>query len=349
MNRPFKIAFAGNYEYHCGSSNTLLGYVKAGKACGCDIRVSEFGYADKTIKSVIPVAAKDWRPDLLVIVYESYPFLSEKTIDQICRFIPRSKRLLIDPDGKYSRPCSWEKDSNHPTAGSYRYWTGLYDLLSDIILQPFINKKTDNKKIHSFLYFGMNSWLPDFKEVKKDYDLLYVGNNWYRWPDFKKLIKQIAPARQKLKRIGLVGRYWDKEIMPGFEAATKSDIVFLKKNRVVLEKSAPYGQVEKFMSRGRINPILIRPILHKLKFVTPRMLETFNSDTIPLIPGYFTHAPDLYGEEIKPLMLGANPAEDIFKIINNYEYYQKLAREIRNRLKSAHSYESRIKQLLRFI
>ncbi len=349
MKRRCRIAFVGNYQYHCGSSNTLLGYVKAGKAAGYDIRVSEFGYADKTIKSIIPVADKDWKPDLLVIVYESYPFLSEETIDEIRNTVPRSKRLLIDPDGKYSDPCSAGNDSNHSAANSYRYWTGLYDSLADIILQPFIKKRPKSKKkAHSFLYFGMDNQLPDLKKVEKDYDLLYVGNNWYRWPDFKKLITKIAPAR-RLKRIGLIGRYWDEEIMPGFETATASEPSFLKQNRITPEKSAPYGQLEKSMSRGRLNPILIRPILYKLKFVTPRMFETFNAETIPLIPGYFNHARDLYGEEIKRFILGGNPADDILKIIDNYKYYQKLAQTISHKLKSGHSYESRIKELMRFI
>ena len=73
-----KIAFVGNYQYNCGSSNTLLGYYKAGLRMNHDIRASEYGYVDDAIRTIIPVASKSWKPDLLVIVYESYPFLSEK-------------------------------------------------------------------------------------------------------------------------------------------------------------------------------------------------------------------------------------------------------------------------------
>src|SRR3989338_10825680 len=87
-----KIAFVGNYQYNCGSSNALLGYVRAGEAMNCDVRVSDFGYIDKIIITTIPVANKTWRPDLLVIVYESYPFLSEAKISRICSSTPRSKR-----------------------------------------------------------------------------------------------------------------------------------------------------------------------------------------------------------------------------------------------------------------
>lgn len=350
MSRSYKIAFVGNYQYYCGSSNTLLGYVKAGKALGWDIRVSEFGYVDNKIKTLIPFADKNWKPDLMVIVYESYPFLSNETIDEICTFIPRSNRIVIDPDGKYSKPCSVENDDNHPTPDSYNYWTNLYDSLSDVILQPFISKGVKNKKnIHSFLYFGIDNQLPDFNEVKKEFDLLYVGNNWYRWNDIEKLITKVSSIRPQLKKIGIIGRYWNKEVMQGYEEATISNPNFLKQNKIIVKKSAPYGQVEKFMSRGLLNPIFIRPILSKLKFTTPRMFETLNADTVPLVPSYFTYAQDLYGDKIQELSLTEDSNNDILKIINNYEYYKNISKKIRKTLRSKHSYEIRLKQLLKFI
>lgn len=344
-----KIAFVGNYEYHCGSSNTLLGYVRAGKKLNCDIRASEFGYIDNIVKSSIPVANIDWKPDLLVIVYESYPFLSKKLINQICSKVPRSRRVLIDPDGKYSPPISHRNDTNHPSQNSHNYWVNLYDSLSDVILQPFIGKKR-TKKVHSFLFFGIdnNAQLPN--KQANHFDLLYVGNNWHRWADIEWLIKAIAPIRSNLKRAGLIGRYWDGENMKEFKEATKSDPNLLKKYNIEVHKSAPYGQVEKAMSKGKLNPIFIRPILNKLEFVTPRMFETLLADTIPLIPSYFEHAPKLYGEDIKQLVISSeNSGNDILRIFNNYAKNKKLVKKIKNAMKKNHSYESRLKQLLQYV
>jgi len=344
-----KIAFVGNYQYNCGSSNTLLGYVRAGESFNYDIRVSDFGYIDETIRSSIPVADKSWQPDLLVIVYESYPFLSKEQIDQICSFIPRSKRIVIDPDGKYSHPLSFIGDTNHPTSDSYDYWTSLYDSLSDVILQPFIGE-AKTKKVQPFLYFGMDSKVSDFTKQSKDFDLLYVGNNWYRWHDIKWLIETIAPIRTLLKKVGLIGQYWSGEVMEEFKEATYSDPNFLKRNQIEIHDSAPYGQVEMAMSRGLLNPIFIRPILNKLGFVTPRMFETLLADTVPLIPNYFTHSTDLYGKAIKPLILSLeNPADDIMRILENYEENKKLVRNIRETLKAKHTYKVRLKQLLQYI
>lgn len=343
-----KIAFVGNFQYHCGSSNTLLGYAKAGPAMGHDVRVSEFGAIDDTIRAKIPTATRNWNVDLIVIVYESYPFLSNQDIREICRTVPRSKRVVLDPDGKYLEPRFSGNDTNHPTPDSYKYWTNLYDSLSDIILQPFLGT-SPNPKIHSFLYFGMDNQISDLDKIRKEFDLIYVGNNWYRWPDIYWLIKAVSLIRLRLKKIGLVGRYWTGEPMEGFEDATRSDSEFLKRNNIDIQDSAPYGQVEAAMSAGKLHPVLVRPILNEIRFVTPRMFETFGANTIPLIPTYFTHALSLYGNKVVKLIISENPASDIIRIMDNYETYSNLCKDICQKLRDEHSYEVRLKQLVEFI
>jgi hypothetical protein len=111
-------------------------------------------------------------------------------------------------------------------------------------------------------------------------------------------------------------------------------------------KSTPYGQVEKTMSRGKVNPILIRPILNEMGFVTPRMFETFAADTVPLIPNYFRHANELYGDEIFHLTLSPDPAVKIMEILENYQKYRDVSLRIGEKLRRKHSYQVRISQLL---
>ncbi|MEK7573129.1 MAG: hypothetical protein AAB531_01765 [Patescibacteria group bacterium] len=342
-----RIAFVGDFKYNFGSSNTILNYVRTGAALGYEFRVSEFGNIDKIVRGSIPVAKKNWKPDLFVFVYESYQFLSDEDIDQICSFIPRSQRIIIDPDGKYSQPESISGDTNHSTPDSYKYWKNLYDVLSDIVLQPTI-KPVESKKIQSFLYFGMGYKNSSFIKRPKKFDLIYVGNNWYRWSAIYFLIKAIAPIRSRLKRVALIGEYWSNKILPVYEGTTYSDVNFLKKNNIEILEPTPYGQVETTMSMGLINPVFVRPILNKLKFVTPRMFETFTADTVPLIPKYFTHAQDLYGSDVNKLLLSNNPTRDILKILDNYKTYNNLCREIREMLNKKHSYKTRINQLLKF-
>lgn len=346
-----KITFVGNFEYNCGSSNTLLGYVKAGKNLNIDVRASDFGYIDKTIRSAIPVAGINWNPDLLVIVYESYPFLSDEKLASICRLIPRSKRIIIDPDGKYCQPVHYNDDSNHPTSDSFKYWVDLYDSLSDVILQPFITEKVSiMSNVYPFLYFAMDTKVSNLNRIPKDFDLLYVGNNWYRWHDIKWLIKTISPLRSRLKRVGLIGQFWSDEVMEEFKEATYSEPIILEQNNIEVHPSAPYGSVESAMSRGKLNPIFIRPILKKLKYVTPRMFETLLANTLPLIPDYFDYATDLYGQDIVNFTVSPKHAsENIMNILENYDRNIKVIKKIRERLKMKHNYEVRLKQLSKYI
>ena len=341
-----RIAFVGNYQYNCGSSNALLGYVRAGKTLGYDVRASEFGFIDKAVRAKVPVARKSWKPDLLLIVFESYQFLSNKDIDQICTITPRSKRIIIDPDGKYSKPAYSSGDTNHPSESSYIFWQSLYNSLSDVILQPYIGPR-NRGKIKPFFYFGIdNSFVIQSKS--KSYDMIYVGNNWYKWHDFKNLVEFITPIRNRLKTITLVGKYWLGELMPGYEEAIYTDPDFLKKNGIKVMKSASYGRVEYTMSRGLLNPILVRPILNHMGFITPRMFETFNADTVPLIPNYFTHSNELYGGYSTKLKISNDP-KDIMSILNNYEEYMELSQKIRQMLKTKHSYEVRLNELIKFV
>lgn len=311
------------------------------------MRASEFGYIDSIIRSTVPVAKRNWQPDIFVIVYETYPFLSPEDIDQICKQIPRSKRIVIDPDGKYSKPVPSKDNTNHDIPNSYEHWTELYDSLSDTILQPFLGSTT-TKNLKPFLYFGIGDVIQEKDPSGKDFDLLYVGNNWHRWRDIRWLVETIAPIRNRLKRVALVGQHWSNEVMQGYEDATYSDPEFLKRNHIEILDSAPYGHIEEAMSRGLFHPVLVRPILNELHFVTPRMFETFAADTIPLIPAYFTHAIKLYGDEIKQLTLSDNPAGLIIKILDNYDKYRKLTRDIRETLKTRHSYKTRLAELLEF-
>ncbi|MDP2684045.1 MAG: hypothetical protein Q8P20_03225 [bacterium] len=339
-----KIAFVSNYQYNCGSSNALLGYIKAGKLLRHDIRASEFGYIDSIVRKSVPVAKRSWNADILVIIYESYPFLSDQDLDEIRKQVPRSKILLIDPDCKYLEPYVLENDTNHPTPESYEYWTKLYDSLSDKILQPTLDKIT-KEKVYKFVYFGIDT-NNNFDNIKKDFDFLYVGNNWYRWKDIFDLINSVSSIRNKLMRIALMGNYWDGKEMKGCEKVTYSDVNFLKNNNVEIIKSAPYGKVESSMSRGLINPIFVRPILNKLKHVTPRMFETFSTDTVPVIPEYFTHATELYGDTINEFILSN---EKILMILKDYKKYLGISRSIRNKLIAEHSYGVRLNELIKFV
>src|SRR5439155_16065202 len=125
---------------------------------------------------------------------------------------------------------------------------------------------------------------------QKEYDLVYVGNNWCRWPDMSWLFKGLARVRPKLGRVAIFGNWWDgnlPRVAPQTEKFVYSDPGFLRGHGVESYPPVPFGQVETAMGRGRLHPVFVRPVLNTLRFTTLRMFETFTADTVPVLPPYF--------------------------------------------------------------
>ena len=347
MRGSLRILFVGCFRYNCGSSHALLGYARAAKRQNYDLRVSSLGVLDQQIREKVRVADNDWTPDLMVLVFESEKFLTAEAIRRIEQTIPRKRRLIIDPDGKFSDAVHAGSDTNHPCASSRTFWNELYQQLSDTILQPCLGPIESPAR--EFLYFGIDVNRPQLRQsAEKLFDLIYVGNNWYRWHDFVWLLENIKQIRSQLGRIAVFGNHWFDDPQPGYEEHTYSDPGFLKAHGVETYGSVPFDEVELHMGKGKLHPIFVRPVLNKMNLVTPRMFETFVTDTVPILPDYFQHARILYGPEVAPLFLTENPSETISAIMDKYSEYQSLTREIDNKLKRNHSYDVRLAELLNF-
>src|SRR5439155_351652 len=142
---------------------------------------------------------------------DSIQFLSPGALAAIERLVPRSRRLVIDCDGMYSPQARSGSDTNHPGPDSWASWAELYQRLSDTVLQPCLGSPAPGAQ--RFLYQGVD---PEraraaASAAPKEYDLIYVGNNWYRWPDISWLFKGLAAVRAKLGRIAIFGSYWDAD------------------------------------------------------------------------------------------------------------------------------------------
>jgi len=283
-----------------------------------------------------------------VMIFESKQFLSSSALARIERLVPRSRRVVIDPDGKYSEIAQSGTDTNHPTSNSREFWSELYQRLSDKVLQPCLGAMT--ARARRFLYFGVDRHRPRVPEAngEKPYGMIYVGNNWYRWHDFVWLFEQLAPIRPRLGRVALFGKHWFGDPKPGLEEHTYSDPNFLRAQGVESYRSVPFDDVERVMGQGNLHPIFIRPVLNILGFATPRMFETFAADTLPILPPYFDHAVALYGARVTPLCLPENPADTVAAMLDRYSDYVALSREVRATLTKEHSYEVRLAELLGF-
>jgi len=343
-----RIAFVGFFEHNGGSANTLYGYFRAAQRLGYDIRASSLGIVDPVVQAMIPVAETEWEPDLMVLVFESHQFLHPDAVARIEKLIPRSRRVVVDQDGMYSPETRVGADTNHPTADSQASWTSLFDRLSDTILQPCLNPVTPG--VRSFLYFGFERQSSPATETasRRAYDIVYVGNNWYRWHDLVWLCRGLASVRARLGRIAVFGKWWLDDAIPLYEEQTYSDPAFLRDHGVEMYPAVRFDEVERTMKQGRLNPVFVRPVLNELGFITPRMFETFAADTIPLLPPYLRIAVSLYGSEAQRLCLPDEPAGAVLSILDRYADYVGLAQEIGAKLAKEHSYEVRLAQLLGF-
>ncbi|MBU1164784.1 hypothetical protein KKA15_04455 [Patescibacteria group bacterium] len=341
-----RVVFHGNFEYSCGSSNALLGYSEAGKSLGVDVRASaDIGCVDDKVSRIVSVATVDWEADKHIFVYEGYQFLTNDQLILADGKIPQNKTILVDNDGKYSPPIFCKNDSNHNSLKEYLFWLFIFERLSCKILQPSLGESLTNG-VESFIFYGINDQARTIEEVEKEYDLLYLGNNWHRWEDIKDLLLGISSIRRHVPKIGLIGNWWLSDFLEGYKEATWSDPALLEKQSVIVKSPPSYGQVEKTMSKGKMNPIFIRAILRKMKFVTPRMFETFLANTIPLLPDYFDYAIDLYGSEVMPLIMSNGVNNTVMSILDNYEQIQRLCQSIREKLIREHSYKIKLEQLL---
>jgi hypothetical protein len=159
-------------------------------------------------------------------------------------------------------------------------------------------------------------------------------------------IQGLAPIRPQLGRIAFFGKWWAGTPLRGHKEHTYSDPSFLRRHGVEIQPSVRFGQVESAMSRARINPIFIRPLLRTFRLVTPRMFETFSGSTIPLLPPDFDYAEALYGKRAATLRMADDPAERIEYVLSHYQEVTSLVKDMEFELRRNHSYERRLSDLI---
>jgi hypothetical protein len=342
-----RIAMVGAFHRDAGATNALRGYIKAARGLGYDVRASSLGKLDPYVAAKLPVAGADWKPDLMVLVFESAQFLAPERLSRIERLVPRSRRVVIDQDGMYSPMTVAGSDANHPTPESRAGWVALFDRLTNRILQPCVGQPPAG--VERFLFFGLDRServaerrLPG----PKPFDVVYVGSNWHRWDALVRLFDGLASVRSRLGRIAIFGKWWLHDTHPRRVEQTSSDPVFLSAHGVEVYPAVPFYEVHDTMGQGRLSPIFVRPVLGALGLVTPRMFETFAAATVPLLPTELGAARLLYGPTAEPLQLPTEPAATILEMLERYDRYWDVAREVGEKLAAEHSYEARLAELL---
>lgn len=339
-----RLLVAGDFRWNSGSSHVIREYVRHGPAVGMEVAVSvELGSRDALISAELPYCADiGWATHLLVVL-EGNPFLKEKDLEKIERVIPKSRRAVVDADGHWAPATRTADDDNMWPCGQDA-WRQQISSAADLILQPALVSASAGAV--SFPYFGMpTEETGNFNRIacRDDLDIQYIGNNWFR---SRPLIQVFSAARRFLgnsARLRVCGKYWDGSVRKGFESATKADLDALERLRVDICPPVPFGTVVSHMGEAAISPVLVRPLLSKLGFLTPRMLETVSASTIPVYRQEDSYIASLYKDSGR-LCLGKD-ASGLGNIFHQVPDLCTAVNDLRQHLRLEYSYPSLLKRL----
>ena len=337
-NKEFNVVFAGYIEDKVANRISLIG------------KPDPIGSGDDNPNAKwYPITEENSRDvDLFLFYFDHGNFFDseqgKKELERIVSIIPREKRIVLDADGKYNEIYECEGDSNHQSEDSRKKWIATFETLSDKIYQPSL--KISNPKVKFLPFWGYKE---PVQKKQVNYDLIYLGSNWFRMDRIIKFMDNLAKIRSMFPRIEVIGKNWLRED-PYWPDATKQNVNYFNKNNIkLIEYTTNFGEFTEILSGSRFSPILIRPVLSKMGLITPRMLETFASGAIPILTRDFDYSKQIYGELSQELMLGENPLEKLEDMAKREEYYKSITEMIRKRLRQEHSFEKRVEKLASLI
>jgi len=267
--------------------------------------------------------------------------------------IPRRHRYVLDADAMYNPIVVVDGyDRNYRSEEERAEWIGLYDALADRILKSTL-APSDDPRVTALPFFGFNTALvvPPAMAPPKQYDILYVGHNWWRW---KEVTEELLPAFEQIRtqvgEIGFVGLWWDgtpewaKPI--GLEPAYRAETEAFRRLGIRIEPPVPYTEVIRKMSTGRVNIFAQRPFLRHVRYLTQRYFEEFCADTIPLLMLHPDLAEAVYGPAGRELTLPGRVAEKVLDALRRPDHYRGVVEQVRHHLLIHHSYRRRVEELV---
>lgn len=267
--------------------------------------------------------------------------------------IPRSRRVVVDCDGKYNDAIRVVGDINHASNDLSREWLEICDSLSDTILQPTYHPLRPN--VRPFFFHGYDpSWEVALESDRKEFGMVYVGNNWFRWRNLCRVLDSVEPVLEQVGPIAIVGNGWDrpapwaKPVLP--TDAYYSDPDYLRRLNIQVRPPIRFDEVIGWMSRGLFSPVIYRPLFDHLQLVTCRTFETPAANTIPLLCQERQFVSDVYGPAGLELTLPPRcPQAKLIDLFERRTYYLEVVHELRRVLNERYSYAARIRELVELV
>ncbi|MGH3830352.1 MAG: glycosyltransferase family protein [Pseudonocardiaceae bacterium] len=185
--------------------------------------------------------------------------------------------------------------------------------------------------------------------ARLDYELQYIGANWWRWEGLSAVVQAAVSADPPLRRIRVCGRWWDSQACPGHERATASEPGWLADRGIEVAPSVPFGRVISEMCRSAISPVLVRPVLARMGLLTPRMFETLAAGSVPVLTDDLNYLTSVYGDEAELFRLETEVNEKLAEMLRDHNRYRRALTRIQDRVYATFNYEHILADLLRFL
>ena len=338
---------------------TLAGYYRNAKMFGHHISI--YGDRPKYLRSFEYTKNYKEYDYALFVIHNPQDLPGLPSLPRLLDNIPKEKRIVIDCLGHYNKTIRIEHDFNHleKLDGHQGWeWVDAIKAISDKILQPTPNPLKND--VYPFLFHAFDSDKIDksysdpsqaaksWSTSRRKHGIIYIGNNWQKWEQISNLLKTSDIITDKIGLPLLTGWNWDKlpewAVKKGIKGADL-DRNLLKKLKAQTQQAIPFHKVITLSRRGRICPIIHRPLFNKIEFVTNRTFETFCTDTIPFIMFNPTLAKHVYGPAAGKLIPDNDIISHITNIIENPQPFWQAIIDIRNHLSLHHSFERRFKEL----
>jgi hypothetical protein len=334
-----------------GSAQTIYNYALAAKRLGHRVVL----YGSDNPRSRFRCSLDIESADAVIFVLEWNIYLHNNLPLDIEGPVSRSqrkRRIIIDNDGMYNEVIKVGGDYNHPEVSDSQRRIDLYDTISDRIFQPTLHPRRPN--VHTFLFHGYDpAWEVPLDFSAKEYGMMYVGSNWFRWRAMRRMLDAIEPIRDQVGRIGLAGHNWEAPPAGAElalrEAAYSTDPAYLRNLGVELGPAVPIEAVVPTMSKGIFSPVLVRPLFNHLRLLNPRLFETPAANAIPIFALDREYVKEIYGEQALQLVLEDRASEQILDVLRRPSHYAESVKGIRRHLAQKHSYDVRLRELIDII
>jgi hypothetical protein len=345
------ILFVMEHRVNAGNTHAVVTYSQVAEELGHT--VAFYGPPQPSMPGArFSTDARDF--DRVVYLFESKLYRAKPVLElRLLVNIPRRRRYVLDADGKYNPLIVVDGyDRSHISEDERAEWLQFYGALTDRIIKPTLTP-SDDSRVTTLPFFGFNPALAQApaSAPPKEYDILHVGHNWWRW---KEVHDELLPAFEQIRthvgEIGFVGLWWDSQpqwaLADIIEPALRVETEAFRRLNIRIEPPVPYTEVIRKMSTGRVNIFTQRPFLRYVKHLTGRYFEEFCADTIPLLMLEADLAEAVYGPAGRELTLPGRVAEKLLDALRRPDHYRGLVEEVRRHLLAHHSFRRRVEELV---